>query len=225
MKHHKASTFGYTVAGAQAHVVVGTKPLRGVHRTRLTGHDQRSCWSMTPLREKFIRGLAIRGRADRTQQAYTAFVADLARYYHRSPDQISYEEVTVLDSSPHPRAQAGSFQRQHRQQPPPTRRGARPHAPGSCRLTPTQTQAGSAAEAPGQVLSALRQHRPALDRFHRRPRTHSSHQDQDSLDLGFVMNRLLPLVQGSGRGRRKTALAAVRTFTVSVGPWRPTEAF
>ena len=50
---------------------------------------------MTPLREKYIRGLAIRGRAERTQHSYTAYVADLARYYHRSPDQISYEEVTV----------------------------------------------------------------------------------------------------------------------------------
>jgi site-specific recombinase XerD len=50
---------------------------------------------MTPLREKYIRGLAIRGRSERTQQSYTAYVADLARYFHRSPDQISYEEVTV----------------------------------------------------------------------------------------------------------------------------------
>jgi len=50
---------------------------------------------MTPLRAKFIRDLAIRGRAVRTQQAYTASVADLARYHHRSPDRISYEEVTV----------------------------------------------------------------------------------------------------------------------------------
>jgi site-specific recombinase XerD len=50
---------------------------------------------MTPLRAKFIRGLAIRGRAVRTQQAYTAFVADLARYYRRSPEFLSYEEVTV----------------------------------------------------------------------------------------------------------------------------------
>lgn len=50
---------------------------------------------MTPLREKFIRGLAIRGRAVRTQQAYTSFVADLAGFYKRSPDLISYEEVTV----------------------------------------------------------------------------------------------------------------------------------
>jgi hypothetical protein len=44
---------------------------------------------------KYIPGLAIRGRAVRTQQSYTAFVADLAGFYQRSPDQISYEEVTV----------------------------------------------------------------------------------------------------------------------------------
>lgn len=50
---------------------------------------------MTPLREKFIRGLVIRGRAERTQQSYTAYVADLARFFKRSPDLISYEEVTV----------------------------------------------------------------------------------------------------------------------------------
>ena len=50
---------------------------------------------MTPLRAKYIRGLAIRGRAVRTQQAYTSFVTDLARFYKRSPDLISYEEVTV----------------------------------------------------------------------------------------------------------------------------------
>ena len=50
---------------------------------------------MTPLRAKYIRGLTIRGRAERTIQAYTYYVADLARYYQRSPDLISYEEVTV----------------------------------------------------------------------------------------------------------------------------------
>jgi hypothetical protein len=48
---------------------------------------------MTPLRAKYIRDLAIRGRAARTQQSYTSYVADLARHYRRSPDQISYEEV------------------------------------------------------------------------------------------------------------------------------------
>jgi integrase/recombinase XerD len=48
---------------------------------------------MTALRAKYVRDLAVRGRAPRTQQAYTSYVADLARYYHRSPDQISYDEV------------------------------------------------------------------------------------------------------------------------------------
>jgi site-specific recombinase XerD len=50
---------------------------------------------MTPLREKYLRGLVIRGRAVRTQQSYTAYVADLAGFFNRSPDRISYEEVTV----------------------------------------------------------------------------------------------------------------------------------
>ena len=29
-----------------------------------------------------------------TQEAYTRYVGDLARYYRRSPELISYEEVT-----------------------------------------------------------------------------------------------------------------------------------
>src|SRR5258707_15834754 len=48
---------------------------------------------MTPLRSKYIRDLAIRGRAERTQEAYTRYDCDLARYYRRSPELISYEEV------------------------------------------------------------------------------------------------------------------------------------
>jgi integrase/recombinase XerD len=35
----------------------------------------------TPLREKYIRDLAIRGRAERTQQSYSRYVSELARYY------------------------------------------------------------------------------------------------------------------------------------------------
>src|SRR5436309_16021012 len=45
--------------------------------------------AMTSLRAKYIRDLAIRGRATRTQQSYTSHVADLARHYRRAPDQIS----------------------------------------------------------------------------------------------------------------------------------------
>src|SRR6266571_172092 len=56
-------------------------------------HSRHHGRPMTTLRAKYIRDLAIRGRAARTQQSYTSYVADLARHYRRSPDQISYEEV------------------------------------------------------------------------------------------------------------------------------------
>src|SRR5262245_1754069 len=49
---------------------------------------------MTPLRAKYIRDLVIHGRSKNTQEAYTWYVCDLARYYRRSPELISYEEVT-----------------------------------------------------------------------------------------------------------------------------------
>lgn len=48
---------------------------------------------MTPLREKYQRDLIVRGLAQRTQQSYTSYVADLARYFHRSPEHITYDEV------------------------------------------------------------------------------------------------------------------------------------
>src|SRR5258708_29101329 len=49
---------------------------------------------MTPLRAKYIQDLVVRGRSKNTQEAYTRYVRDLARYYRRSPELISYEEVT-----------------------------------------------------------------------------------------------------------------------------------
>src|ERR1700738_5421150 len=49
---------------------------------------------MTPLRAKYIPDLGIRGLSENTQEAYTRYVRDLARYYRRSPELISYEEVT-----------------------------------------------------------------------------------------------------------------------------------
>jgi site-specific recombinase XerD len=48
---------------------------------------------MTALRKTYIRDLAIRGKAERTQQSYTAFVADLARFHGRSPDLLDYDQV------------------------------------------------------------------------------------------------------------------------------------
>ena len=49
---------------------------------------------MTPLRAKYIQDLVIRGRSENTQEVYTRYVCDLARYYRRAPELISYEEVT-----------------------------------------------------------------------------------------------------------------------------------
>jgi integrase/recombinase XerD len=49
---------------------------------------------MTPLRAKFIRDLTVRGRAQRTQKSYLHCVSQLARYYRRTPELLSYEEVT-----------------------------------------------------------------------------------------------------------------------------------
>src|SRR6201984_884956 len=49
---------------------------------------------MTPLRAKYIRDLVIHGRSKNTQEAYTRYVCDLGRYYRRSPELISYEQVT-----------------------------------------------------------------------------------------------------------------------------------
>src|SRR4029077_9772074 len=71
---------------------------------------------MTPLRAKYIRDLVIRGRSKHTQEAYTSYVCDLARYYRRSPELISYEEVTgwlyhLIKGTP-----TVSLQRQHRRQ-------------------------------------------------------------------------------------------------------------
>jgi integrase/recombinase XerD len=48
---------------------------------------------MTPLRAKYQRDMAVRGLAQRTQQSYTSYVADLARHFQRSPDLITYDEV------------------------------------------------------------------------------------------------------------------------------------
>ena len=48
---------------------------------------------MTPLRQRLIHDLQLRGYADRTVEAYTGAVAQLARFYHASPDQLTEEQV------------------------------------------------------------------------------------------------------------------------------------
>jgi hypothetical protein len=48
---------------------------------------------MTPLRQRLIEEIALRGYSDKTKEAYVHAVAGLATHYARSPDQLSDEEA------------------------------------------------------------------------------------------------------------------------------------
>jgi len=48
---------------------------------------------MSALRTRMIRDMALRGFSPRTHKSYIAAVVKLAKYYHRSPDQLTNEEV------------------------------------------------------------------------------------------------------------------------------------
>jgi len=48
---------------------------------------------MSTLRQKMIEDLQLCGLSARTQESYLQTVSQLARYYHKAPDQISEEEL------------------------------------------------------------------------------------------------------------------------------------
>ena len=48
---------------------------------------------MTPLRQRLIEDLQLKGMSERTQQMYVRAVRQLAEHYHKPPDQISDEEL------------------------------------------------------------------------------------------------------------------------------------
>jgi integrase/recombinase XerD len=48
---------------------------------------------MTPLRQRMIEDLKLRGYSDRTVEAYTKAVLYLARFYGQPPDQLTEEQV------------------------------------------------------------------------------------------------------------------------------------
>jgi integrase/recombinase XerD len=48
---------------------------------------------MTPLRQRMIEDLQLRGLSARTQEMYVRAVRQLAAHYHKSPDQITEEEL------------------------------------------------------------------------------------------------------------------------------------
>ena len=47
---------------------------------------------MTPLRQRMIEDLQLRGLSARTQERYVRAVRPLADHYHKSPDRITEEE-------------------------------------------------------------------------------------------------------------------------------------
>ena len=48
---------------------------------------------MTPIRKRMIRELELRRKAPTTVSSYVKAVQELARYYRRSADRISTEEI------------------------------------------------------------------------------------------------------------------------------------
>jgi integrase/recombinase XerD len=48
---------------------------------------------MTPLRTRFIEDMQLHGFSPKTQSCYVGAVCGLAKYYHKSPDLISEEEL------------------------------------------------------------------------------------------------------------------------------------
>jgi len=51
---------------------------------------------MTPLRQRLIDEIDLRGLAPSTKRNYIQWVYQLAKYYHRSPDQITDEEIKAF---------------------------------------------------------------------------------------------------------------------------------
>jgi len=48
---------------------------------------------MTPLRQRMIEDLQLRGLSEITQDRYVRAVRQLAEYYDKSPDKITEEEL------------------------------------------------------------------------------------------------------------------------------------
>ena len=51
---------------------------------------------MTPLRQKMIDVMLVRGMSPRTHRSYLNAVTDLAKHYRRSPDQIERRRTAGL---------------------------------------------------------------------------------------------------------------------------------
>ena len=105
-KFHRSNTFGVRVyyAGAVWPIGIGSKPLRGalsgspflVASFRLRKGplgplpEERND---DPLTRKEIKAMQVRGFSVRTHESYLNTVTDLARYFHRAPDELGIEDL------------------------------------------------------------------------------------------------------------------------------------
>jgi site-specific recombinase XerD len=48
---------------------------------------------MTPLRQKMIEALTLKGYSPRTHTSYLAAITQIAKHYHRSPDLLTHDEI------------------------------------------------------------------------------------------------------------------------------------
>src|SRR5260370_38359918 len=48
---------------------------------------------MTPLRQRFIEDMQLRGLAPTTQRSYLHYVAEFARYYNTGPEKLDLEAI------------------------------------------------------------------------------------------------------------------------------------
>ena len=69
---------------------------------------------MTELRRRMIDAMTVRGFSPRTHESYSRAVRGLAKHYHRSPDELSVQEVQALPRAPDRNAQVVVEHVQHR---------------------------------------------------------------------------------------------------------------
>ena len=50
-------------------------------------------YCMSPLQQRMLEDMQLRGLSARTQEAYARAVWQLAQHYHRRPDQLSDEDL------------------------------------------------------------------------------------------------------------------------------------
>ena len=48
---------------------------------------------MTPLRQRFIEDMQLRGLAPTTQRSYIHYVSEYAKFYNTSPDKLDLEAI------------------------------------------------------------------------------------------------------------------------------------